>query len=40
MSLHLYTHDAKQKHLGVKKCGANKKQCCKQAGATKRFDIS
>ena len=25
---------------GVKKCGANQKQHCKQAGATKRFDIS
>ena len=25
---------------GVKKCGANQKQYCKQAGATKRFDIS
>ena len=24
----------------VKKCGANQKQHCKQAGATKRFDIS
>ena len=31
---------AKQKHLGCKKCGANQKQHCKQAGATKRFDIS
>ena len=31
--------DAKQKHLGCKKCGANQKQHCKQAGATKRFDI-
>ena len=25
---------------GVKKCGVNQKQHCKQAGATKRFDIS
>ena len=25
---------------GVKKCGANQKQHCKQAGATKKFDIS
>ena len=25
---------------GVKKCGANQKQHYKQAGATKRFDIS
>ena len=25
---------------GVKKCGANQKQHCKQAGVTKRFDIS
>ena len=25
---------------GVKKCGANQKQHCKQTGATKRFDIS
>ena len=25
---------------GVKKCGANQKQHCKQVGATKRFDIS
>ena len=25
---------------GVKKCGANQKQHCKQAGAIKRFDIS
>ena len=25
---------------GVKKCGANQKQHCKQAGATKTFDIS
>ena len=25
---------------GVKKCGANHKQHCKQAGATKSFDIS
>ena len=25
---------------GVKKCRANQKQHCKQAGATKRFDIS
>ena len=25
---------------GVKKCGTNQKQHCKQAGATKRFDIS
>ena len=24
----------------VKKCGANQKQHCKQAGTTKRFDIS
>ena len=24
----------------VKKCGANQKQHCKQAAATKRFDIS
>ena len=31
---------AKQKHLGCKKCGANQKQHCKQAGATKRLDIS
>ena len=31
---------AKQKHLGFKKCRANQKQHCKQAGATKRFDIS
>ena len=28
------------KHLGVKKGGANQKQHCKQAGTTKRFDIS
>ena len=32
--------NAKQKHLGCKKCGANQKQQWKQAGATKRFDIS
>ena len=25
---------------GVKKCGANQKQHCKQGGVTKRFDIS
>ena len=25
---------------GVKKCGANQEQHCKQAGTTKRFDIS
>ena len=25
---------------GVKKCKANQKQHCKQAGMTKRFDIS
>jgi len=25
---------------GIKKCGANQKQHCKQAGTTKRFDIS
>ena len=25
---------------GVKKCGVNQKQHCKQAGVTKRFDIS
>ena len=25
---------------GVNKCGANQKQHCRQAGATKRFDIS
>ena len=25
---------------GLKKCGANQKQHCKQAGTTKRFDIS
>ena len=25
---------------GVKKCGANQKQHCEQAGATKRIDIS
>ena len=25
---------------GVKKCGANQKQHCKQAGVTKKFDIS
>ena len=25
---------------GVKKCGANQKQHCKQAGAAKTFDIS
>ena len=31
---------AKQNIWGVKKCGANQKQHCKQAGATKRFDIS
>ena len=31
---------AKQKHLGFKKGGANQKQHCKQAGVTKRFDIS
>ena len=24
----------------IKKCGANQKQHCKQAGTTKRFDIS
>ena len=28
--------DAKQKHLGCKKCGANQKHHCKQAGTTKR----
>ena len=32
--------NAKQKHWGVKKCGANQKQHCKQAGETKKFDIS
>ena len=32
--------NAKQKHLGCKKGGANQKQHCKQVGATKTFDIS
>ena len=32
--------NAKQKHLGCKNVRANQKQHCKQAGATKRFDIS
>ena len=36
----LSKYHAKQKHLGVKQCGANQKQHCKQAGATKRSDIS
>ena len=35
-----YIYIAKQKHLGVKKCGANQKQHSKQAGVTKRLDIS
>ena len=32
--------NAKQKHLGHKKCEANQKQHCKQVGATKNFDVS
>ena len=31
---------AKQKHFGCKKCEANQLQYCKQASATKSFDIS
>ena len=37
---HMYIIMLNKNTWGVKKCGANQKQHCKQAGATKRFDIS
>ena len=36
----VYSYMLNKNTWGVKKCGANQKQHCKQAGATKRFDIS
>ena len=38
--IYIYIYMLNKNTWGVKKCGANQKQHCKQAGATKRFDIS
>ena len=43
MSIFVYTKSSdmlNKNTWGVKKCGANQKQHCKQAGTTKRFNIS
>ena len=36
----MYIYMLNKNTWGIKKCGANQKQHCKQAGATKTFDIS